>query len=409
MNGQTRPQGVDDAEQKPAYAVAATESLHELRTMTLKNGDTFAVFNRAGDIRGEAGATEGVFHLDTRHLSQFVLTVGGVRPMLLSATMRDDNAILNCDLANPEIADGQSMVDHNRIHIRRSRFLWNGSCMERIAARNFDPRPRRIEFEITFGADFVDLFEVRGARRERRGTLGAPEVSTDTVRLSYMGLDDELRETTLRFDPAPDSLSSGRATYSLELAPGQWRSIFIEVACEPPKPARGERAFLTALRDSKRALHRASERAVKISSTNESFNETIGRSVSDLYMLLTDTPQGPFPYAGVPWFSTTFGPRRADNGAADALARSRDRRPACSATSPRPRRRRSTRAPTRSPEKSCTRHATARWRFSARCRSAATTAASIRRRCSSCSLAHIWSAPGMSPPWSASGLTSRRR
>jgi glycogen debranching enzyme len=302
---QLHPRKEDDGD----YAIVVADSLQELRNLTMKQGDMFAVFNRNGDIRRGGGSPEGVFNRDTRHLSQLQLTMGGLRPMLLSATLRDDNALLTCDLANPDLPgpDGQIAVNHDCIHIRRSRFLWDGACLERIAARNFDQSRRRVDLEIDFAADFVDVFEVRGSRRKARGALGEPEVGVDHVKLSYEGLDGARRETVVRFDPAPARLSSHRANFSFDLAPGEWRSLFVEIACGPAKRVSGKRRFLTALRDSKRALSRSASRAAAMSSTNDSFNETVRRSVSDLYMLLTDTAEGPYPYAGVPWFSTVFG------------------------------------------------------------------------------------------------------
>jgi glycogen debranching enzyme len=45
----------------------------------------------------------------------------------------------------------------------------------------------------------------------------------------------------------------------------------------------------------------------EIVSSQQQFNDWMSRSFADIAMMMTDTPTGPYPYAGVPWFSTAFG------------------------------------------------------------------------------------------------------
>ena len=47
--------------------------------------------------------------------------------------------------------------------------------------------------------------------------------------------------------------------------------------------------------------------AASIETSNNIFNEVLCQSMADLNMLMTETPQGRYPYAGIPWYSTTFG------------------------------------------------------------------------------------------------------
>jgi len=292
------------------FFIPATASLQERRPRTLKHGDTFAVFDHNGDALSGPGSPEGVFHRDTRYLSHLHLTINGKRPMLLSSTLRDDNATLTCDLTNPDLFDetGKLTLEHDLIHLRRTRFLWNAGCYERLAVRNYDERRQQVRIEISFGADFADLFEVRGTVRARRGRHLPSVMEQDRVLLSYIGLDDLKRVTHLSFDPRPDELGSDHVIYDLDLAPHETRSLFIRICCDQDKDRPlGYQSFFLGLRDARRALRSSSSRAASIVTSNEIFNEVARRSVSDLYMLTTDKPEGPYPYAGIPWFSTVFG------------------------------------------------------------------------------------------------------
>lgn len=292
------------------FVIPATTSFQEKQLRTLKHGDTFAVFDHYGDAFSGAGSAEGLFHRDTRHLSHLLLTIDGARPILLSSTVRDDDATLVCDLTNPDIRDraGATLAVHDMIHIRRSRFLYEGGCHERLVVQNFDVEPHRTTLSLSYGADFADLFEVRGHRRARRGETHAPVVETDGVRLAYTGLDDRRRETFLCFSPTPDRIGGDRAAFVLDLEPGAARVLHVAILCDPPpSPAPAARQFSTALHAQRRSLRRHAMRAVGVTTSNELFGEMLRRAVNDLHVLITDTPEGPYPYAGIPWFSTVFG------------------------------------------------------------------------------------------------------
>src|SRR4029453_7465583 len=125
------------------FFIPAATSLQERRPRTLKHGDSFGVFDPNGDAVAGPGSPEGLYHRDTRYLSHLLVTLDGQRPMLLSSTLRDDNAMLTCDLTNPDLYDtmGRLIVEHDLVHLRRMRFLGPGGCTRRVGGGPLGPPP----------------------------------------------------------------------------------------------------------------------------------------------------------------------------------------------------------------------------------------------------------------------------
>src|SRR5690606_31840298 len=119
---------------------------------------------------------------------------------------------LTVDLTNPDFYDGDRLVlPRDTIHLHRMKFLWQAAYYEQVAVRNYDDRHRRVTLGILFGADFSDLFEVRGHRRRRRGSSSVERVSDTSVGIRYVGLDRVPRDMTIRFDPQPTRLDASSA------------------------------------------------------------------------------------------------------------------------------------------------------------------------------------------------------
>ena len=296
---------VEEIPEIPFYVPGTGSSTRPRRT--LKQGDCFAVFDSHADIGAAPGGPDGIFFCDTRYLSHLEMLLSGTQPLLLGSVVRDDNSFLTVDLTNPDIYLNQKLVQpKDMLHVVRTLFLLNGTVYQRLRLQNHGDQPFDVRLSFAFASDFADLFEVRGLRRKRRGTASA-EVGKAEVALTYQGLDGNRRRTMILFDPAPERLSDSLAGYAFDLQPNESRSIYVTVNCDRGVEKRIAVPFRKGLRAAFHERQAANRGMATITSSNHIFNEVMCRSMADLAMLTTNTPQGPYPYAGIPWYSTTFG------------------------------------------------------------------------------------------------------
>jgi glycogen debranching enzyme len=300
-----QPREEDETSQ---YYIPATRTLHDGRLRTLKAGDSFVLLDRHGDIVPTRDGVLGLYHRDTRHLDRFELTIDSWRPLLLSSTIQTGLAFLAVDMTNPDIrAAGHLVLAKDTIHILRSVLIDEGGFRQRLQFRSFSEHPHRFRLVIRFGVDFADLFEIRGAERPRRGTLSNFVESDRRVRFAYDGLDGVKRQTVISFDPAPEKLGATQAEFEVVLGAHARADLFAEAAFSRGEDATTVRhRFLTDLRRQRRAQAGAMRKA-RIDTDHAVLGEVLERATADLSMLITNTPHGPYPYAGVPWFSTAFG------------------------------------------------------------------------------------------------------
>jgi glycogen debranching enzyme len=324
--------------------------------------------------------------------------------------------LFTVDLMNADVwHSNEVIIPRGSVHLQRSKVLWQATCFERLRAVNYSHAAIDVVFSVQFGADFADLFEVRGTPRQRRGRLLPPRSNAGRLVLEYEGLDGRRRRTRIALDPVPEWSGDGEALFSRAHRAAGRSDVALDDRLrggsagrdrerraqrpEPSKPPSEQASH--ALEESKRSephLH----------TSNTQFNHWINRSRADIHLLWTDTPQGPYPYAGVPWYSTVFGrdgiitaleclwmnPALA-RGVLSCLAHTQAT--ACM----------SSRTP--SPGKIIHEIRSARWRRWARFPSAATTGRSTRRRFSSCSRTRTSSARRRSSSCASSGRMSSAR
>jgi glycogen debranching enzyme len=291
------------------WYILATSSRADDRTRVLKHGETFGVFDRYGDIQHIGIGEQGLYYEGTRFLSRYELSVNQRRPMLLNSTVKEDNSIMTVDLTTPDLYSGdERCIPKGTLHIFRSKLLYKDVQYEHFRLNNFGKEPCSFSLEFRFDADYSDIFEVRGVKREHSGQRLDSAFQGNGVCLAYHGLDDVNRYTWLEFSEQPHEITDSRVQLQFALQPHEQRDFYVTVSCQIDGERRLEKkAYDAALRATNEAIAAITEASGTVFSSNEQFNDWVNRSAADLSMLTTLTEYGPYPYAGVPWFSTPFG------------------------------------------------------------------------------------------------------
>lgn len=287
-------------------------------TLTVKNDDVFLVTDTLGNISGslvdDRTASMGLFCGDTRFLSRLELQIEGHSPVLLSGTA-DKGFLLSVLCTNPTIKD---RFKADTLGIRRE-IVVNGALFEELEVSNYSTSPVRFEMSLSFNADFVDLFEIRGFNRERRGKLlrlvseeTAPERATKQLILAYQGLDSSLMESLIQFQHRqPDCFKGYTAVWQLELGSHETQKLgYCLKMLTNNKSTSIINAPVTLVQARAAELSEEQnwcQQITRIRTDKATVNRVIERAEQDLYLLRQSFGKRKTVSAGVPWFSTLFG------------------------------------------------------------------------------------------------------
>ncbi|MFH0352469.1 MAG: glycogen debranching N-terminal domain-containing protein, partial [Chromatiales bacterium] len=290
------------------WYVRATSARADDRPRVLKQGETFGIFDRSGDISAIGLGEEGLYHQGTRFLSAMELKINGARPLVLNSAVRKDNSLLMVDLTTPDLYEAAKLsIRKDTLHIFRAKLLWEGAQYEHIRLVNYGDHRMSLRISVFFEADYADIFEVRGIRRAVRGNcLPARRLGRELV-LAYRGLDHVSRHTRIIASVDPDPGVGTRLYFSLVLGPRDEHELSVTAVCEIGERIQSARSYERMLDRWNVAVTANTEAIAEVLTSNEPLNHWLHRSSADLHMLTTETRYGLYPHAGVPWFCTEFG------------------------------------------------------------------------------------------------------
>lgn len=273
--------------------------------VSVLEGSTFVVSDRAGDIDASPTATQGLFQFDTRMLSRWVLTVNGQHPVTLST---DDMEYFEAQFFL--VLPTGTIYRDSDVSIIRKRAAGDG-FNEEITIENHAPHDISLDVRIDAGSDFADLFEIKDALAKKGDHY--QRVEQGRLVLGYQR-EKFRRETWI--DCADAEIDDRGLSFHTELHGHQSWTTTIQVigaidgSWETHSTTKYHHSGESARPNVGMDLEAWLSQAPKLVSSWAPLARTYKRSLIDLAALRFSTPMHPdeaIPAAGLPWFMTMFG------------------------------------------------------------------------------------------------------
>ncbi len=181
--------------------------------------------------RAAEGKPQGLYAFDTRFLSKMILTIDGREDLPVGASP------LNHSIASfYGISPGTRNSRAGAISIVRDRYVSHG-FHDDIRLVNHSTKTRKLHLELSFDADFADVFEVRLGAIAKAGKVTVEQREGQHICLVYQR-EQFHRETWINFSVTPQ-INGKTAVFAITLEPkSTWRTcVSILPVADTPPPA----------------------------------------------------------------------------------------------------------------------------------------------------------------------------
>lgn len=291
---------------------------------TIKYNHLFVVDDPDGYIPPNNMGGLGFYYMDTRHLSQFELSINDIKPITLLSSTESGNysTLVYTNNQFESVTDDQShiTIPQETILVKRETIL-NGGWYERFSLVNYNDARLSVKLSFKLGADFKDIFEVRNFLATTDGKLLAKKKKDNSLSFCYEDALGHLLETRVVFQdfkPVYTSMENNSAEFYYEVMLSPQEERFLNFQVIPVSPIR--KSFTRSIpKDFQHAFQKVqknnrewSQNAAHIETDNEEFNLLLNRCHQDMRMLVTKLKydkEGEDVYlaAGIPWYVALFG------------------------------------------------------------------------------------------------------